>query len=324
MSAEPQVSTDWAFRGQPAVVLENAKLRLVLLPGVGGKIVSLVDKDADEELIWLNPRLPVRSVPFGSGYDDNFAGGWDELYPTDEPEELAGEQLPDHGELWTLPWSASTGVAEGTAWVEITARTPITSSAVSKRITLGTGASVTSDYRLTNTGRTDQPFLWKSHVAVVLRADTQVDLGATEVLVHEFGAPRGRPTPDTVGWPWLDADGVRHDLRTLPDTSTRGVSEFLIATAMDRGACGVTHPTARTGLQLSWDLADLPSCWLFASYGGGWRGLHTLVLEPCTGYPLSVAEGVAAGTHQVLGAGETRRWRVTATVGPFPGGSTAG
>jgi len=71
----------------------------------------------------------------------------------------------------------------------------------------------------------------------------------------------------------------------------------------------------RTGLRLSWDRADVPSCWLFASYGGGWRGLDVLVLEPCTGYPLSVAEGVSAGTHQVLPARATKQWRLTAEVG---------
>lgn len=315
MSADPRVSTDWAFRGHPTVMLENAKLRIVLVPGLGGKVISLVDKRTDDELIWLNARVPPRSVAFGSGFDDNFAGGWDELYPNDEPEELAGEQLPDHGELWTLPWSATTGTTAGTAWVEMSVRTPITSSMVVKRISIGTAADVYTDYQLTNTGRTDQPFLWKSHVAVALRSDTQITLAADQVLVHDFGAPRGRPAGGVITWPWLAAEGVTHDLRTLPNTTDRGVSEFLIATEMERGACGVSHPGAGTGLQLTWDLAALPSCWLFASYGGGWRGLDVLVLEPCTGYPLSVAEGVTAGTHQILTAGGTLQWRVTATVG---------
>ena len=70
---------------------------------------------------------------------------------------------------------------------------------------------------------------------------------------------------------------------------------------------------------LGWDAADLPSCWLFASHGGGWRGHDVLVLEPCTGHPLSVADGAAAGTHQVLEAGATRSWSLTAAVGrPAP------
>ena len=101
----PRLSTEWSLAGQPAVVLENRRLRAVVLPGLGGKIISLVDKAADVELLWRNERVPVRPVPFGSGYDDVFLGGWDELFPNDEPEVLAGEAMPDHGELWSLPWT---------------------------------------------------------------------------------------------------------------------------------------------------------------------------------------------------------------------------
>lgn len=311
----PRVDTDWAWRGQPVTVLENADVRAVVLPGLGGKIMSLIDKRADCELLWRNERVPVRPVPFGSGYDDQFLGGWDELYPNDEPETLAGEPYPDHGEVWSLPWTATTGSTDGTAWLELSLRTPISGSMITKRLTLGAGADLQVDYRVTNPTRTDLPHLWKSHVAVALQPDTMIELGAREVLVHEFGLPRARPPGGRTGWPYLEADGVRHDLRTLPDTRDRGVSEFLIATDLHRGSCGVTHPGARTGLQLAWDVADLPSCWLFASYGGGWRDLDVLVLEPCTGYPLSVTEGVAAGTHRILPAGATAEWRLTATIG---------
>jgi hypothetical protein len=93
------------------------------------------------------------------------------------------------------------------------------------------------------------------------------------------------------------------------------VSEFLLATSMERGECSVAHPAEGTGLRLSWDRHELPSCWLFASYGGGWRGLDVLVLEPCTGYPLSVAAGVQAGTHQTLPARATKSWQLTAQIG---------
>ena len=152
--------------------------------------------------------------------------------------------------------------------------------------------------------------------------DTVVDMAAGEVLVHEFGNPRARPAGSRFTWPWLSADGVRHDQRTLPDTTRRGISEFLLATTLEHGVCEVRHPAARTGLRLSWDTVDLPSCWLFASYGGGWRGLDVLVVEPCTGYPLSVTEGVEAGTHQILVAGTTNSWQLTAHIGrpDAPGG----
>lgn len=321
MSADPwttpRISTEWALSGEPAVILQNRLLRAVVLPGLGGKIISLVDKNADLELLWRNDRVPVRPVPYGSSYDDKFLGGWDELFPNDEPETLAGEAMPDHGELWTLPWRLrNSGVDGDGAWIELVVRTPASATEISKRLLLGTGPQLRADYRLTNEGRRDLPYLWKSHVAVRLEPDTTTTMAARRVLVHEFGDPRTVPAGRSFDWPIAVVDGVEHDFRSLPPARQRGVTEFLLATSLERGACGVAHPSRASGLTLTWDAEELPSCWLFGSYGGGWRGLDVLVLEPCTGYPLSVAEGVAAGTHRVLPAGATRRWSLTAQVGP--------
>lgn len=310
-----RISTEWSIQGQQAVILENAAIRAVVLPGLGGKVFSIIDKRADAELLWRNARVSLHPAAFGSGYDDQFLGGWDEIYPNDMPEELASEPMPDHGELWAVPWTASVGSAGAEVWLELSITGTITGTDVVKRVSLGAGPELNIEYRITNSGKIDQPFLWKSHVAVALQPDTVVDMAAGDVLVDEFGTPRARPESGRLTWPYLEANGTRHDLRILPDTTNRGVSEFLLATSMERGECSVMHQTTETGLRLTWDRQDLPSCWLFASYGGGWRGLNVLVLEPCTGYPLSVDVGVRADTHQTLLAGTTKSWQLTARIG---------
>ncbi|GAA2109188.1 hypothetical protein GCM10009841_30280 [Microlunatus panaciterrae] len=315
-SLEPRarVDADWPYRGFRAVVLENARLRAVVLPELGGKIISLQYKPADLELLWRHPRLPLRPVAFGSSYDDQFFGGWDELYPNDEAETLAGEAMPDHGEVWSLPWRFSTGTDATAAWVRLEVKTPISASRICKTLTLPQeGSSLTVGYQLQNVGCQDQPFMWKSHVAVQMHQDSLVDMGADSVLLHDFGHPRARGASPLFQWPTLHADGVDHDMRR-PLAPNSGHSEFMLATSMHAGFCSVEHPSRGAALRLTFDLDALPSCWLFASYG--WRGLNTVVLEPCTGYPLSVAQGAAQGTHQVLRAGETREWTLQASVGP--------
>jgi predicted heme/steroid binding protein len=107
--------------------------------------------------------------------------------------------------------------------------------------------------------------------------------------------------------------------RTLP--ATAHVNEFQYATELTSGWCAITHPHERIGFGIAFDRRVLPSCWLFATYGG-WRDLSTVVLEPCTGYPVSLAQGVRNGTHQVLHAGDTISCDVVATV--FTGGSGVG
>jgi hypothetical protein len=87
----------------PIVRLESDHLRVDVAPGVGGRVVSLVEKSGGHEFLWRNRALRLESLPAGSEYDPNFFGGIDELLPNDIPEEINGVACPDHGALWTLP-----------------------------------------------------------------------------------------------------------------------------------------------------------------------------------------------------------------------------
>ena len=130
---------------------------------------------------------------------------------------------------------------------------------------------------------------------------------------EDFGPPRTGRTGVSYKWPYLTGDdGERHDMRrALPVTAQ--VNEFQYGTELSADWCALTDTRADVGFGLAFDARVLPSCWLFATYGG-WRNLHTVVLEPCTGHPISVSEGVARGTHQILGAGQSIRCDVVAVV----------
>ncbi len=318
-----RVSTAWTYHGLHAIMLENMLLRVILLPQLGGKIWQITYKPADRDLLWHHPRLTPRIVPFHAVYDDVFFGGWDELFPNDLPEEINGERLPDHGEVWTLPWNVTIVRNAGDEVVlHLSVDTPISVVRVEKWITLRDGeAKLRMHHQLTALGTHDQPFLWKLHAAMALGQNSRVDLPARAMYVEDFGPPRNKATGVTYTWPYLtDAHGVEHDMRrTLP--ATAHVNEFQYATELTSGWCAITHPHEGVGFGLAFDRRVLPSCWLFATYGS-WRDLSTVVLEPCTGYPVSLAQGVRNGTHQVLHAGDTISCDVVATV--FTGGSGVG
>jgi hypothetical protein len=309
------VSTDWTYNDIGTVILENELLRAVIMPELGAKIWQLTYKPRARELLWRHPRLKPRKLPFHSVYDDTFFGGWDELYPNDMPEELNGERMPDHGEVWTLPWEyALEQVAADEVTVRLWVETPISPSRMEKWITLRSGeAKLRFHHRLTNTGQTDQPFLWKLHAAMVVDECSRIDLPAGRMYIEDFGPPRNGRTQISYDWPYLtDDSGARHDMRQALPASAQ-VNEFQYATELSAGWCALTDTRSRVGFGLAFDVGVLPSCWLFATYGG-WRNLHTVVLEPCTGYPISVNEGVERGTHKVLGAGQSIECGVIAVV----------
>lgn len=194
-------------------------------------------------------------------------------------------------------------------WVE----TPICSSRVDKWITLATGEPVIRfKHRIENTGRRAFPFMWKLHAAMAVDERSRIDMGAEGMLADAFGSPRQGAVQKAYTWPYMDDEaGVRHDIRrVLPADSL--VSELHYATAMREGWCAVTHKQG-WGFGLAFDKEVFRSCWLFASYGG-WRNLNTVIIEPCTGYPVSLQEGAGNDTHQTLGPGETLTCEVTAVV----------
>jgi hypothetical protein len=293
--------------------MDNEFLRIVVLPELGGKVWQLTAVRSGRDLLWHNPRLKARTVPFGATYDDVFLGGWDELFPNDMPEELAGEPFPDHGELWASDWDWSVERGPEEVRVVLTLRAPISGCGVEKTLTLRSGEShLRVHSRITNHGHAQLPYLWKQHVAVPVSEPASIGLGARTMYVEDFGAPRAGSPGETYTWPHLvHSDGGATDMSTTLPPGSR-VSEFQYATDLDAGWCSVTYQDG-AGIGLAFDPEVFRSCWLFASYGG-WRGHEVLILEPCTGYPVSVGEGVEAGTHQVLPPGGTVETSLTAVV----------
>lgn len=308
------VSTDWSYRHMQTVILENDFLRIVCIPELGGKIWQITEKTIGKDLLWQNPRIKPRPVAMHSSYDDHFYGGWDELFPNDLAETILGEAMPDHGEVWSLPWDYEVQHLADEVTLHLWVETPISICRMEKWITLRKDdRKIKFQHQVTNLGDHALPFLWKLHIAMQVDEYARIDAGAKQVYLEDFGTPRNGQTQISYAWPYApDPSGKLHDMR-LCMPSTAKVDEFQYMTEMDAGWCSLTDTRSGVGLGVAFDPEVFRSCWLFATYGG-WRKLNTVVLEPCTGYPVSVQKGIEEGTHRMLGAGETLSTEVIAIV----------
>ncbi|MBN9105848.1 MAG: hypothetical protein J0I14_12680 [Propionibacteriaceae bacterium] len=297
-----RVETDWSIYGLTALVLANDRLRVIVLPELGGRIWEVLDLASGHQLLWHNQRLRPGRVRFGAGYDDNFLGGWDELFPNDLAENLAGEPFPDHGETWSEPWAWEVLPGPDAA-VRLSLTTRISASRLQRTVRLGPGqARVSVEVEATNGLDVPLPMLHKQHLAVDLPPGARIDLPASRIEIGDFGRPRAGASGDEFDWPWLPTPDGPVDFAATP-ADDGAVSEFLFATRLEAGWCACTRPDG-VGVTLSFDPAVYPSCWTFASWGG-WRRHRVAVLEPCTGVGPSVLAGVADGRHRVLAPGET-------------------
>lgn len=286
-----------AWNGQPAVLMENRELRVAVIPGIGGRIVSLVGRLRGREFLWRNPRLSLAPCAPGSGYDPNFYGGIDEMIPCDIPEVIDGISCPDHGELWTLPLECG---IRGEA-VSLSGRLPGYGLDYRRTMRLD-GSRLVCDYRIGNPCGTPRNFLWKLHAALAVSAGDRVVCPASRARAADPAWSRWKKGG---AFAWPDAAGL--DMSVVPPAD--GSTEFLFLEKLSGGSIALD---ARDGARLEcrFDRAIFPCCCYFASHGA-MEGACTAVLEPCTAMPLSVNDAAAGGFCSRLGPGEAIETTVT-------------
>jgi hypothetical protein len=275
----PLVHQTLQVDGTPIVRLESAHVQVDVAPGVGGRIVSIVDQHTRHEFLWRNQALRLELQPSGTEYDPNFYGGIDELLPNDLAEQIDGVECPDHGELWT---------------------NALHSKVVGDRLTLGgslprSGLEYERDmclradapwidfkYRITNKSSEPRHFLWKLHAALAVQPGDIIDCPARQAKIVDPAWSRFKTTAP-FEWPSLEGRAAN----VIPKND--GTMDFFYLFNLERGEMFWRRPRAGLKFGYQFDTRIFPYAWLFASYGG-FLGHYTVILEPCTAMPMSVTE----------------------------------
>jgi hypothetical protein len=309
--------TTGSAHGFDALVLQNAHLRAVILPSLGGRVWELEDLVRGRQWIWHRPDVPLRQMPLGSPYDDVWAGGWEELFPNDAAGLFEGRQLPDHGEWWTMAWNWTDVSTAGTAGVVLSAESTVVKASCTKTFRLAPDAPVLSvHYRIRSLEASPVHFLFKQHLPVHVTPDCRVQLpgGQCQAVDPDFGTTLR--DGDVHAWPGVSG-GV--DLRVVPPPASRN-REFVYVKDLAGPWCGVDDARAGASIRMEFEPARMPFVWLFLSYGG-WRDVYTAVLEPCSNMPKGLPEAVRAGQSAVLNPGATFETVVTVRLDGLAGAS---
>ena len=321
--------TQTTWHGLIAWVLETKILRTVVVPELGAKLVSLFDKR--NQLEWLaDPgSRPVKKATYGAVFTDQDLSGWDEMFPTivaceyPAPGEKFGAWLPDHGEVWALPWRlepAPAGVL----------RLSVEGIALPYRLTR-TLAYRSSDtlqmhYELVNLGQERLPYIWAAHPQFVCGAEAEIRFPpqVTEVC-NTLSASWGWGEPETrFSWPQttrLDGQSIRID-RTGA-ASLKQARKFFALPEAHVGWAGLIRRPAEDWLRLDWEPEKVPYLGLWIDEGAL---SHTTVAapEPTTGFYDSLAVAWNKQEVTVLGPSATQTWTLTVRLGTqeqaFPAG----
>lgn len=265
--------------GFKTIELHSDALRVIIVPSLGGRVVSLFDHRTGREWMW-HPGSELRL--FANDPRDDFAksplAGWDECVPTVNPCVWRDRNLPDHGELWPLAWREDGD--------DLTVDFPVSPLRLRRNLTLA-GEVLTAEYALTNLGVEPEPVLWAMHPLFTIHPGDRIELSPGARA--ELGDPS-----------WLDTLDVS-------DRTPACVKTFV--SAAHGATASIVSATTGT-LTLSWDAAWASHLGLWLSRGG-WNGYHQLALEPTTGACNAPTESDAL---PVVQPGETRRWSVSIKI----------
>jgi len=297
------ISDAWTYRGFPAIVLENDRIRMTVLPTHGAKVVEFVSKAADRDLLYHHPRFDVGPPVFGANADDWWTGGIDEIAPTGHPANVGGEQLPFLGEFWSQAWTARL-VEDGPTLVavDLSCAGIISPLRLDRRMELRAGESfVRSTHRMTNLGYEPFAFMWGIHPGLAVRPGARIQVPGAVGTFHEGHPNLGIAQGTRFAWPHLPAANGPIDLSVAraPDPPSW---ELAFVDELTAGWLAVTDPTSRSGFAMSFDPKIFPVAWLWGVYGG-WRGLYTVALEAWTAHPPRLDEVIAAGRARTLEPG---------------------
>jgi hypothetical protein len=305
----PIVDRTLVHQGVPGLALEGDLLRLTLFPLAGAKILDLVHVASGFDLLWKNPRVPLRPAYPGPAFDDVWCGGWDELFPTDPPCEIDGNHFHDHGDLWHGPWECEIEHDDGhEATIHLRRHAVALPCLMEKWLTVRRDSlDVEFRHRLTNLGTRPEPYTWNLHVAHAIAPTSRIVLPATRCLVADPELSRFGAGCREVAWPHHEGEDLRRVLG--PE---RGLTEWLYAADLQEGSCAVVHENG-IGLELSFDPAVFRTVWSWGVYGG-WRGHYVLLTEPATSPPGGLAANLAAGSAAWIEPGAVLETAVVARV----------
>jgi galactose mutarotase-like enzyme len=319
--------TRGSFKGEAAVILENDSLRAVILPEWGAKTVSLVHRPTRTETFWQNPAPAFARTGYGDPYGKGEFAGFDEMFPTIsrcfyESAPWSGSEVPDHGEVWSIPWES----AEGFDHVTFTVNGVRFPYRLQKTVSLQ-GDKLHARYTAENLSEHPLDFIWAAHplfnatrgMKFIVPPELRSIINAVPgPVLGGYGEKYDFPSA-------LRADGTTVRLDLVPARNETGYQKYWFAQKVTEGWCILHDPDRRLSIGMSFPADQVPWLGMWMNEGG-FAGQYNVAPEPATAAMDRIDFSKMWDMGSVLKPGEKREWHLAITVaeGGEPSAMTAG
>lgn len=281
------MSNTCTYKGLSALVVENKQLRILFLPQYGCKMASLIKKDTGREFLFQSHLETLTPPPYKASFSAYDSSGFDEVFPSIDAcpypcGKYAGTPIPDHGEVWALPWQYQLhpdglGI---TAWT----KSPVLPYIFTRELTLQEN-EVCMHYKVENLSDEPFEFIWTPHCLLECSEHTVLVIpeNLTEIITVEHSTQTLGPWGTHHRYPVTQSlQGTDLNLAQTQPVTAHNCEKFYFTHPNTQGWCGIKHTDNADTLTYRYDADKIPYLAVWKTQGG-YHGDYNLALEPCSG-----------------------------------------
>jgi len=256
---------------------------------MGAKIVSLFDKDRGLEWLAGPGSRSFEPVSYGASFVDQDMSGWDEMFPTivacayPGPEIWEGNALPDHGEVWAMPWDVLESSEKELICAVEGKALPYR---LSRRARLENGNSLILSYELENLGSESFSYIWAAHPQFrcgengIIHFPDQV-----QQVVNTLPAEYGWGDPEQI-WSWPVSKGEDDQslmLNQIGPPRLKQARKFFLQPEDRISWVEIQRTKPEASLRMEWSPQEIPYFGMWIDEGAI-SAESVAAPEPTTGY----------------------------------------
>ena len=310
------------YKDQEAICLESDTLKVKFLPQIGAKMASLIYKPLQKELLTQRDGDNYKTQEYDGDYLQGEGRGFDDMFPNISESYYdrfpwKGTRLPDHGEVWQLPWKYE--VKDNALHCSVNGvRLPYL---LEKKVSFTDDETLRIDYKLTNPTPYEMDFVWAAHLMLntepgdTIEIDEKLKKG---YITHcQTGLHGGYG--DIINYP-LDKDINGEEFRSdvIGGPEREDFLKFYFLEKMEKGYCRLNYNKLKKGVEFTFPADEVPYMGMIHNSGGGKDIIEldgiNFYFEPCTAPYDTTGIARLHDKQSVLKPYEVKEWYLTVSV----------
>jgi hypothetical protein len=278
-----------------SIVIESENIKLSIIPDIGFKVASIIYKPKQKEFLF-QPTLGKYDIPsYGDDFEKYDTSGMDEMLPTIDRctypiGKFKGRELPDHGDLWSVPWYVS--IIDNKVIGSVNLRSlPLQ---FIKTISFENPNTIRMDYKVKNLSSENIYYLWALHGLNVFNDHTKFTFSDEMKDVLNVAN---------------EDDLSLMDLKYLKNYGDKNFHKYYFTNEIKNGVVGLDYTDERIKYTISYNPIINPYLGVWITKGG-FKDEYNCALEPSNGFYDNLNNAYYKDKLPQLEAFEEREWTI--------------